>query len=86
MKKDPYDTYDIILKTSKKHGIKTLFFFLIGDYTTYDTNVSSSNSKYKSLIKSIADYVDVGLHPSYFTMKNAEKLKKENERLRKLRE
>ncbi len=80
-KKDPYDTYDTILKLSKKHHIKTLFFFLIGDYTTYDTNVSPSNSKYKSLIKSIADYVDVGLHPSYFTMKNAEKLKKEKLRL-----
>lgn len=83
-KKDPYDTYDVILKTSKKYGIKTIFFFLIGDYTTYDTNVSSSNSKYKSLIKSIADYVDVGLHPSYFTMKNAEKLKKEKLRLEQI--
>jgi len=83
-RKDPYDTYDTILSLSKKHKLKTIFFFLIGDYTTYDTNVSSSNATYKSLIKSIADYVDVGLHPSYFTMKNADKLKKEKQRLEQI--
>jgi len=80
-RKDPFDTYEILLGVSKKHKIKTIFFFLIGDYTTYDTNVSSSNATYQSLIKSIADYVDVGLHPSYFTMKNAKKLKIEKKRL-----
>jgi len=81
VRKDPFDTYTYILDLSKKYNIKTIFFFLIGDYTTYDTNVSSSNSKFRSLIKSIADYVDVGLHPSYFTMKSVEKLKTEKKRL-----
>ena len=81
LKKDPFDTYQHILDLTKQYQIKTLFFFLVGDYTTYDSNVSSSNSRYRSLIKSIADYVDVGLHPSYFTMNNAEKLKKEKKRL-----
>lgn len=80
-REDPYDTFDFLLKLSKKYKINTIFFFLIGDYTTYDTNVSASNSKYQSLIKSVADYVDVGLHPSYFTMKNATKLKIEKKRM-----
>ena len=52
-RKDPYDTFDQLLKLSKELKFKTIFFFLIGDYTTYDTNVSSSNSKYRSLIKSV---------------------------------
>ncbi|GAB1307638.1 polysaccharide deacetylase family protein [Urechidicola sp. KH5] len=81
VRKDPYDTYQFILNQTKKYNLKTIFFFLIGDYTTYDTNVSSTNSNYKSLIKSIADYVDVGLHPSYFTMTNTKKLKTEKSRL-----
>ncbi len=81
IRKDPYDTYSYILQLSKKYKIKTIFFFLIGDYTTYDTNISSSNNKFRSLIKSIADYVEVGLHPSYFTIKNAEKLKYEKQKL-----
>lgn len=83
-KEDPYDTYDYILRLTKKYNIDTIFFFLIGDYTTYDTNVSSSNSTYKSLIKSVADYVAVGLHPSYFTMKNEQKLKKEKQKLEQI--
>jgi len=80
-KQDPFDTYDELLDFQKQFNISTIFFFLVGDYTTYDKNISSRNTKYKSLIKSIADYADVGLHPSYFTMKNEEMLKKEKLRL-----
>ena len=80
-RKDPFDTFDDLLNFQQQYSIKTIFFFLVGDYTTYDKNISSRNSKYKSLIKSIADYADVGLHPSYFTMKNEVLLKKEKLRL-----
>ena len=80
-RQDPFDTYDELLDFQKQYNIKTLFFFLVGDYTTYDKNISSKNIKFKSLIKSIADYADVGLHPSYFTMKNEMLLKKEKLRL-----
>ncbi|MCF6347177.1 MAG: polysaccharide deacetylase family protein [Flavobacteriaceae bacterium] len=80
-RQDPFDTYDELLDFQKQYNIKTLFFFSVGDYTTYDKNISSRNTKYRSLIKSIADYADVGLHPSYFTMKNEEILKKEKLRL-----
>jgi len=80
-RKDPFDTFDELLDFQKQYNIDTLFFFLIGDYTTYDKNISSKNTKYKSLIKSIADYADVGLHPSYFTVKNEKLLKKEKLRL-----
>ncbi len=78
---DPFDTFEELISLQKQYGITTTFFFLVGDYTTYDKNISSSNSKLKSLIKSIADYADVGLHPSYFTMKNEALLKKEKLRL-----
>lgn len=83
-KKDPFDTYDYILDISKRNKLKTIFFFLIGDYTTYDKNVSSSNSSYRSLIKSVSDYVDVSLHPSYFTMKNSLKLSKEKRKMEQI--
>jgi len=80
-RKDPFDTFDDLLNFQKQFSIKTIFFFLIGDYTTYDKNISSGNSNYKSLIKSVSDYADIGLHPSYFTMKNEILLKKEKLRL-----
>jgi hypothetical protein len=80
-RQDPFDTFDWLLKMQKKYNIKTILFFLISDYTTYDKNISSGNTKFQSLIKHVADYSDVGLHPSYFTMRNFEKLKKEKEKL-----
>ena len=79
-RKDPFDTFGDLLGFQKQYNIKTIFFFLLGDYTTYDKNISSGNARYRSLIKSISDYADVGLHPSYFTMKNEMILKKEKQR------
>ncbi|MDC0177067.1 polysaccharide deacetylase family protein [Polaribacter sp.] len=81
IKKDPFDTFDTILKVKKEQDVNTIFFFLIGDYTTFDTNVSASKNKFRLLIKAMVDYASVGLHPSYFTMNNASLLKKEKERL-----
>ena len=83
-KKDPFDTYDQLIDLQKQYNIPTLFFFLVSEYTTFDKNTSSRNSKYRSLIKSVADYCKVGLHPSYFTMKNEQKLKKEKKRLEEI--
>ncbi|WP_428744902.1 polysaccharide deacetylase family protein [Tenacibaculum sp.] len=80
-KKDPFDTFQELLHLKKTHNIKTIFFFLIGDYTTYDTNVSASKTKFKLLIKDMVDYARVGLHPSYYTMTDIALLKKEKERL-----
>lgn len=79
-RKDPFDTFGDLLGFQKQYNIKTIFFFLLGDYTTYDKNISFGNARYRSLIKSISDYADVGLHPSYFTMKNEMILKKEKQR------
>jgi len=78
---DPFDTFKELLKIKDDYNVNTLFFFLIGDYTTFDKNLSSSNNKFKSLIKSVADYAKIGLHPSYFTFKKVDKLKKEKLRL-----
>ncbi len=80
-REDPYDTFSTLLKIKVDHKVDTIFFFSIGDYTTFDKNISSSNINFKSLIKSMADYAKVGLIPSYFTLKNAEKLKREKLRL-----
>lgn len=78
---DPYDTFAILLKLQKEYDVNTLFFFLVGDYSTYDKNISSRNRHYRSLIKSIADYADTGLHPSYFSSNNERIIKKEMVRL-----
>jgi len=40
IRKDPYNTFEKILTLSKTYNVKVIFFFLIADYTTFDTNVS----------------------------------------------
>ncbi|WBX73075.1 polysaccharide deacetylase family protein [Tenacibaculum pacificus] len=81
IKRDPFDTFKSILELKKIYKVRTVFFFLIGDYTTFDTNVSASKTKFKLLIKDMVDYARVGLHPSYHTMSDNVLLKKEKERL-----
>lgn len=81
LRKDPFDNFDWLLLMQKRHQIKTIFFFLVSEYTTFDKNISVGNSKFQSLIKSVADYTSVGLHPSYFTVRNSDKLKREKKRL-----
>lgn len=84
IKKDPFATFTKILNFKKEYNIPTIFFFSIGDYTTFDTNVSASKTKYRLLIKEMLDYADVGLHPSYFTMNKPELLKKEKIRIEQI--
>ncbi|RXP63276.1 hypothetical protein EC396_02295 [Lutibacter sp. HS1-25] len=81
LKKDSFDTFSEILRIKKEYNVDTRFFFLLGDYTTYDKNVSFINNKFQSLIKSVGDYAKIGMHPSYFSIKDVEMLKKEKKRL-----
>ena len=80
-KRDPFDTYKRIINLQKKFKVDTIFFFLLGDYSSYDKNISFNNFRYRMLIKDVADYAKVGLHSSYYSMKSDLKLKKEKTRL-----
>ena len=77
LRKDPYDVYDRMVSLQKNYKVSTMVFFVIGNFTTYDTNISLTKTKFRLLIKSMSDYVKVGLNASFFTMNNEEMLKKE---------
>ncbi len=81
MRKDPYDTYKYILNRQKKQSFKFIFFFLVGDYSTYDKNINSQKQKFVSLIKHVADYCKVGIKSSFFALTDIELLKKEKSRM-----
>ncbi|WP_299519346.1 polysaccharide deacetylase family protein [Winogradskyella sp.] len=76
-KRDPYDTFKWIITKQKQCDFKFMVLFLIGDYSTYDKNISINKKEFVSLIKSVADYSDVGLKASYFALENISVLKKE---------
>lgn len=81
---DSYDTYDYLLNQLIKNKLTAIFFFLLGDYGKYDTNINPSNSSLKSLILKITQVAEVGIHPSYGSHKNQNQLNKEVEKLQSI--
>jgi hypothetical protein len=81
LEKDPYDTYDFQLEMLKKYKFKSIYFFLLGDYGPNDKNLPIESKKFQSLIKMLADYAQVGIHPSYGSNNSKQQLKKEIGRL-----
>lgn len=83
-RKDPYDTYDFQLATQKEFGIETIYFFLLADYGVNDKNVPHYNQEFQSLIKHLADYAQVGIHPGFNSNQKNDKLTKEKKRLEQI--
>ncbi|WP_179022365.1 polysaccharide deacetylase family protein [Winogradskyella forsetii] len=76
-KRDPYDTFKWIIRKQKQYDFKFMVLFLLGDYSTYDKNINTNKKLFVSLIKSVADYCDVGLKASYLSLDDVSILKKE---------
>ena len=76
-KRDPFNTFKWLINVQKHTKSKFIVFFLIGDYTTYDKNININKKSFVSLIKSVADYCNVGLKASYFALENFKILKAE---------
>lgn len=83
-KKDPFDTYSYQLNIHKKYRLKPIYFFLLGDYGLNDKNLSHENKHFQRLIKTIADYAEVGIHPSFGSTKKARQLHVEIQRLSRI--
>ena len=79
--RDPYDTYDYQLLLQHKYNLKTIYFFLLADYGMNDKNIPVQNRKFQALIKSIADYSEVGIHPGFGSNRSVRKLQEEHGRL-----
>ncbi len=80
-KKDPFDCYEFLIETHKRFNTKAMYFFLLGDYGPNDKNQSANNFSFQSLIKSMADYSQVGIHPSFGSTNKIQQLKIEVSRL-----
>ncbi|MDA3953850.1 MAG: polysaccharide deacetylase family protein [Bacteroidales bacterium] len=75
--KDPFDTYGYLDAMHKQYGIQPLWFFLVGNYNTYDKNLPLDNESFQDLIKKVSDVAEIGIHPSYESNKDFIQLKKE---------
>jgi uncharacterized protein YjaG (DUF416 family) len=75
--KDPFDTYGYLDALHKQYRIEPHWFFLVGNYNTYDKNLPLDNEAFQDLIKEISEHAEIGIHPSYESNKDFEQLKKE---------
>jgi hypothetical protein len=79
--KDPYDTFDYLLRLQKKYKFESIYFFLLADYGHNDKNIGYTSKRFQSLIKSMSDYAKVGIHPSWGSNAHPDQLLVEIKRL-----
>ncbi len=84
LKKDPFDTFNYQLNLQKKYKLKPIYFILFAEYGFNDKNIPVHNHQFQKLIKSLADYASVGIHPSYGSNESPKKLRREVEKLSKV--
>ena len=80
-KEDPFDCYNFLIDSNKEFNINAIYFFLLGDYGINDKNHSASNLNFQTLIKHLADYSAIGIHPSFGSTNKLHQLKVEISRL-----
>lgn len=78
---DPYDTFEYLEEVAKRKQIKTVFFWLLGDYSKFDKNHHWKNKQQGKLIKKLSNWATIGIHPSYESNQNLDLLSTEINRL-----
>lgn len=77
---DPYDVYDDLVKFKSTNNFGMDFMFQLGNYSLYTKNINFRKRIYKKLIKSMGDYCEIGLMPSFEAINDIEVLKTEIKR------
>lgn len=62
---DPFDTFELQMQLQKKYNYRVIYFILLADYGLNDKNIPYNNRYFQQLIRYLADYAEIGIHPSY---------------------
>lgn len=80
-KEDPYFSFDYLNELHEKYPeLDPIYFWLLGDYGTYDKNINPDLKVMQDLIQEHQQY-SMGIHPSYTSNDRVGQLKKEIGRL-----
>ena len=80
-KEDPFDSFEFQFDLQKEFKLKPIYFILCGDYDVNDKNISIRKEAFRSLIKSLGDHADVGIHPSFSSYLDIDKMRTEIDNL-----
>jgi len=80
-KKDPYDTFEYILSTCKKYAVKTKFFFLVGNKSGLDKNISHTHEGFRHIIQDVSKQSEIGIYLSFMSHISNEVMEEEIQRL-----
>ncbi|MHA6281461.1 polysaccharide deacetylase family protein [Salinimicrobium sp. CAU 1759] len=84
LKRDPYDIYTKVIQFLRKYKVPMKFMFQVSDFSTHDRNINHNRLEFQSLIKSVADYAEVGLQPGFYANQKFAVLKEEKKRLEQI--
>ncbi len=77
-KKDPYDAFEWMDKLNQQFDLKPIYFFLMAKKTAgHDKNILPSKKAMQELILHHSDLYSIGIHPSWQSGDDVEKLKVE---------
>jgi hypothetical protein len=83
-KVDPYYNFQWQNFIHRQYNSDVTYFILVGNYSKYDKNISFKNSEFRTLICQLEEKNKVGIHPSYASNNNEDKLKNEFSKLNKV--
>lgn len=81
LRKDPYDTFSWLINVQKNATHRFIFFFQVGDYSTYTRNIRFNKSSFRELIKMVGDYAQIGLMFSKEALERSRQMKIEKNRI-----
>ena len=78
---DPWDTYNYLKKIITQNNLCSVFFFLMGNSSQNDRNLSYKNNVTNKLINEIKTFSNIGIHPSFKSSILIKKITEEKQRL-----
>jgi hypothetical protein len=81
---DPFDTFELQMQLQEKYKYRAIYFILLADYGPNDKNIPNNNRHFRSLIRYLADYAVIGIHPSYASSLQPSLMVMETARLSKI--
>jgi len=81
---DPFDTFELQMQLQQKYKYRAIYFILLADYGPNDKNIPYNNRYFQRLIRFLADYSEIGIHPSYASSLQPSLMVMETARLSKI--